>query len=235
MPILVALKQVSKRYRMGDGSMLTAADAVTLEIAEGSSTALVGSSGSGKSTLLHLIGAIDSPDEGLIRVGELELTTLSRRKLADYRAGIGFVFQRFHLLPALTVVDNVAAPLVGRRGGRNGRARAAEMLAAVGLADRVDARPDQLSGGQQQRVAIARALVVEPSLLLADEPTGNLDSTTAQEILALLAEVRSRFGTTLVIATHDSEVAATCDQTVTIRDGRARAASTIGATGAGQS
>lgn len=221
---LLTLEHVSKRYRLGDGSVLTAADDVSLEIAGGTSIALVGPSGSGKSTLLHLLGAIDTVDEGRIRVGELELTGLSRRKLADYRAGIGFVFQRFHLLSALTLVDNVAAPLVGRRGAQDRRSRALEVLEAVGLADRSDARPEQLSGGQQQRVAIARALVVRPVLLLADEPTGNLDSVTAAEILALLDDVRDRFGTTLVMATHDRDVAATCDQVVTVRDGRVRQA-----------
>lgn len=221
---LLTLEHVSKRYRVGDGSVLTAADDVSLEIAGGTSTALVGPSGSGKSTLLHLLGAIDTADEGRIRVGELELTDLSRRRLADYRAGVGFVFQRFHLLSALTLVDNVAAPLVGRRGAQGRRSRALEMLKAVGLADRADARPEQLSGGQQQRVAIARALVVRPLLLLADEPTGNLDSATAAEILALLDDVRDRFGTTLVMATHDRDVAATCDQVVTVRDGRVRQA-----------
>jgi len=221
---LLTLEHVSKRYRVGDGSVLTAADDVSLEIAGGTSTALVGPSGSGKSTLLHLLGAIDTADEGRIRVGELELTDLSRRRLADYRAGVGFVFQRFHLLSALTLVDNVAAPLVGRRGAQGRRSRALEMLKAVGLADRADARPEQLSGGQQQRVAIARALVVRPLLLLADEPTGNLDSATAAEILALLDDVRDRFGTTLVMATHDRDVAATCDQVVTVRDGRVQQA-----------
>ena len=220
MPTLVRLAQVSKRYRMGDRSELRAADDVSLEIAEGTSTALVGPSGSGKSTLLHLIGAIDVPDQGSISVDGVELTGLGRRALADYRAGVGFVFQQFHLLSALTLADNVAAPLVGRRRVKDRRERAVEMLTAVGLGDRADSRPDQLSGGQQQRVAIARALVVRPRLLVADEPTGNLDSTTAAEILELLADVRARFGTTLIIATHDPGVAAGCDEVVEVRDGR---------------
>lgn len=220
MPAFVELARVSKRYQVGDQSVLTAADDVSLELERGSSTALVGPSGSGKSTLLHLLGAIDSPDEGRIVVDGSELTALGRRALANYRAGVGFVFQRFHLLSALTVSDNVGAPLVGRTGERERRARAAEMLKAVGLADRAAARPDQLSGGQQQRVAIARALVVQPVLLLADEPTGNLDSTTADEILTLLREMRERFGTTLVMATHDQGVAARCDRIIKVQDGR---------------
>jgi putative ABC transport system ATP-binding protein len=218
----VRLHKVSKRYRLGDGSVLCAADGVTLEIGEGKRTALVGPSGSGKSTLLHLIGAIDVPDEGHIMVGSVDVTRLSRRRLADYRSGIGFVFQQFHLLPALTVTDNVAAPLIGRCPGRERRARALEMLEAVGLADRADARPEHLSGGQQQRVAIARALVVRPSLLLADEPTGNLDSVTASEIVDLMADIQQRFATTLVIATHDPHIAASCDDVVQVCDGRAQ-------------
>lgn len=214
------LEQVSKQYRLGDGSTLLAADHVTLDVTEGKSTALVGPSASGKSTLLHLIGAIDIPDEGHIFVGDVDITTLGRKRLADYRSGIGFVFQQFHLLPALTVLDNVAAPLVGRCPAKERRARAAEMLEAVGLGSRTASRPGQLSGGQQQRVAIARALVVQPALLLADEPTGNLDSATATEILQLLAEVQRRFATTLVIATHDMLIAAWCDQVLEVRDGQ---------------
>lgn len=222
MSTLVRLEGVSKCYRLGDHSLVRAADDVTLEIASGSRTALIGPSGSGKSTLLHLIGAIDVPDEGRISVGGVELTGLKRGKLADYRAGIGFIFQQFHLLSALTLADNVAAPLMNRGPVKERRARALEMLTAVGLGDRAESRPEQLSGGQQQRVAIARALVVRPTLLLADEPTGNLDSTTAAEILTLLTKVQKQFGTTLVIATHDHDVAATCDEVIEVRDGQLR-------------
>jgi putative ABC transport system ATP-binding protein len=218
----VRMERVSKRYPLGDGSVVRAADCVTLEIVAGQRTALVGPSGSGKSTLLHLMGAIDVPDEGRITVGTVEVTGLSRRRLADYRAGIGFVFQQFHLLSALTAVDNVAAPLVSRCPSRERRERAEQMLEAVGLADRAGARPEQLSGGQQQRVAIARALIVRPRLLLADEPTGNLDSATAAEVLDLLGDIQHRYATTLVIATHDRDVAAYCDDVVEVRDGRAQ-------------
>ena len=168
------------------------------------------------------LGAIDDPDEGRIVVGDIEVTALGRRQLSDYRSTIGFVFQQFHLLPALSVLDNVAAPLVRRCPAKERRARAQETLEAVGLAGRASSRPGQLSGGQQQRVAIARALVVRPALLLADEPTGNLDSATADDILELLAEVQCRFNTTLVIATHDSTVAASCDAVIAVRDGRVR-------------
>jgi putative ABC transport system ATP-binding protein len=225
MPSLVKLDEVSKRYQLGDGSVLSAARAVTLEIEEGGRTALVGPSGSGKSTLLHLIGAIDVPDEGQITVGTTNITKLGRRQLADYRAGVGFVFQQFHLLPALTILDNVAAPLVNRSSASERRERALEMLEAVGLGGRATDRPEQLSGGQQQRVAIARALVVRPSLLLADEPTGNLDSVTAGEIMQLLSEVQQRFSATMIIATHDAGIAAWCDEVIEVRDGRAQLAS----------
>lgn len=218
----VRLEHVSKRYRLGDGSELKAADDVTIDIADGKRTALVGPSGSGKSTLLHLVGAIDVPDEGRIIVGDVDVTALGRRRLSDYRSTIGFVFQQFHLLPALTVLDNITAPLVGHCPAKERRTRAHEMLEAVGLAGRASSRPGQLSGGQQQRVAIARALVVRPALLLADEPTGNLDSATAGEILDLLADVQDRFNTTLVIATHDTSVAASCDAVIAVRDGQVR-------------
>jgi putative ABC transport system ATP-binding protein len=159
----IRLVHVSKRFRLGDGSQLMAADDVTLDIADGRRTALVGPSGSGKSTLLHLVGAIDVPDEGRIFVGDVEVTALGRRQLSEYRSTIGFVFQQFHLLPALSVLENVSAPLVGRCPAKERRARAQEMLEAVGLAGRASSRPGQLSGGQQQRVAIARALVVRPA------------------------------------------------------------------------
>lgn len=218
----IRFEHVSKRYRLGDGSELMAADDVTVDIADGKRTALVGPSGSGKSTLLHLVGAIDVPNEGRIFVGDVEVTALGRRQLSEYRSTIGFVFQQFHLVPALTVLDNVIAPLVGRCPATERRARAQEMLEAVGLAGRASSRPGQLSGGQQQRVAIARALVVRPALLLADEPTGNLDSATADDILELLAEVQGRFNTTLVIATHDTTVARSCDAIIAVRDGRVR-------------
>ena len=217
----VSLAEVTKSYRLGDGSQLLAADHVTLEIAAGERVALVGASGSGKSTLLHLMGAVDVPDAGVIAVDDLTITGLGRRALADYRAGIGFIFQHFHLLPALTLLDNVCAPLIGRRFAGDKRVRGRELLDAVGLGGRASAFPSQLSGGQQQRVAIARALVAEPRLLLADEPTGNLDSATAAEILDLLEDLHHQLGMTTVIATHDAGVAASCGRVIRIEDGRA--------------
>ncbi len=215
------LDHVSKTYLLGDGSSIEAAHDVTLDITPGHRTALMGASGSGKSTLLHLIAAIETPDSGTITVGGQVITGLSRRQLADYRSTIGIVFQRFHLLPAVSLLDNVCVPLLGRSSVTDKRERGREVLKAVGLADRANAFPSQLSGGQQQRVAIARALVVRPRLLLADEPTGNLDSETAADILTLLGELHARYGTTIILATHDAAVASSCDELIHIVDGRA--------------
>lgn len=216
----VELREVSKTYQLGDGSELMAADNVTLTVEPGQTTALVGASASGKSTLLHLIGAINRPDSGTITVGGQSITGLSRRALADYRSKVGFVFQQFHLLPAFTAIDNVLAPLVSRRVTFDKHHKARELLNAVGLADRHTALPGQLSGGQQQRVAIARALINNPGLLLADEPTGNLDSKTADDIISLLKDMQRNRGTTVIIATHDTDLAAECDRLIRIHDGR---------------
>lgn len=200
--------------------MVAALDRVSFSVAAGSLVAIMGPSGSGKSTLLHLIGAMDDADEGRIVVGGQEVTSLPRSQQPAYRCRIGFVFQRFHLLPALTALDNVAAPLLPRRVAFDKHERARGLLAAVGLGDREDALPSELSGGEQQRVAIARALVFQPMLLLADEPTGNLDSRTGAEIMELLVELRERRGMTLVVATHDPVVATVCERIVRLRDGR---------------
>ncbi|WP_229870865.1 ABC transporter ATP-binding protein [Streptomyces phaeofaciens] len=196
---------------------LVALDAVDLTIDDGEAVAVTGPSGSGKSTVLHLIGGMDRPDEGTVEVDGEELAP---RRLDAHRRRIGFVFQRFHLLPALTVLDNVLAPVLPRRVDFDRRARAMELLEAVGLAARADALPSELSGGQQQRVAISRALVNRPGLLLADEPTGNLDSATGREIIDLLLSLRERYGMTLLVTTHDPEVAVSCDRIVRLRDGR---------------
>ncbi|NES12662.1 MULTISPECIES: ABC transporter ATP-binding protein [Micromonospora] len=200
---------------------LTAIDDVSVEIAAGSVVALTGPSGSGKSTLLHLIGAIERADRGTVTVDDVVVTGLRRAALAGYRQRVGFVFQRYHLLPALTVLDNVIAPVLPQRRGRADRAdRARELLAAVGLAGRERALPAQLSGGQQQRVAIARSLMGAPRLLLADEPTGNLDSTTGAQILDLLLDLRDRHGMTILLATHEQAIAARCDRLIRLNDGR---------------
>ncbi len=216
----VQLEGVSRRYETGPGQTIAAIDGITLVIEAGSVVGLMGPSGSGKSTLLHVIGAMDVPDEGMIRVDSQLVTLLKRREQADYRRTIGFVFQRFHLLPALTVLDNVAAPLLPYRTRFDKFARARELLAAVGLADRADSIPSRLSGGEQQRVAIARALINEPGLLLADEPTGNLDSTTGAEIMELLVDLRRNRAMTILVATHDPVIVSRCDRMVRLLDGR---------------
>jgi putative ABC transport system ATP-binding protein len=172
--------------------------------------------------LLHLVGALEAPDAGQIVVDGRDLTCCSRRELARYRGSIGFVFQRFHLLPALSVLDNVVAPVLPLKVSFDKRARAAQLLAAVGLAGREQSLTTRLSGGQQQRVAIARALINEPSLILADEPTGNLDSATGREIVELLLKLRDERQVTIVMATHDPQVAAACDRVVVLRDGTIR-------------
>jgi putative ABC transport system ATP-binding protein len=215
----VSLRGLSKSFRSG-ASEIVAVDDVTLDLAAGSVVAVSGPSGAGKSTLLHLIGAIEAADHGTIEVGGIDLAGLRRRRLAKYRRTVGFVFQRYHLLPALTAADNVLAPVLPYRVNYDKLARARELLAAVGLADRATAVPARLSGGEQQRVAIARALMAEPALLLADEPTGNLDSRTGEEILDLLLSLRDQRGMTILVATHERQVAARCDRMIRMRDGR---------------
>jgi putative ABC transport system ATP-binding protein len=199
-----------------------ALDGVSLHIARGEMAALVGPSGSGKSTLLNLIGTLDRPTSGeiyldgqrLSELGDEELTLLRRDK-------IGFIFQFFHLLPSLTCLENVALPLHLRGWKRaQARSRAEELLELVGLKDRLDHLPDELSGGERQRVAIARALSVYPPILLADEPTGNLDTKTGAEILDLIRDLHARLGATVLMVTHDAGVAASCERTITLRDGR---------------
>jgi putative ABC transport system ATP-binding protein len=215
----VDIDRLSKRYESG-GVTISALDEVSLTMDAGSLVAITGPSGSGKSTLLHLLGAMDRADSGTIRVGETEVTALTRREQVDHRRRIGFVFQRFHLLPALTALDNVAAPLLPYRTSFDKHERARELLDAVGLGDREHSLPSELSGGQQQRVAIARALINHPILLLADEPTGNLDTQTGSEIVELLLELRASRGMTVVVATHDPVVASRCDRIVRLQDGR---------------
>jgi putative ABC transport system ATP-binding protein len=215
----VTVKGLVKRFGAGQNA-IAAVDGVDLDIGMMSRVALTGPSGSGKSTLLHLIGAIEEADAGAIHVGGQDITALSRRKLARYRQGIGFVFQRFHLLAALTALDNVIAPVLPRNVGFDRAVRARELLDAVGLEGRHQALPSQLSGGQQQRVAIARALIGQPSLLLADEPTGALDSRTGALIMDLLYTLADTTGCTLLIATHDASIAARADRVLSMRDGR---------------
>ena len=218
-PPAIELRRVSKHYGTGKGERVAAADDVSLTVDAGALVALTGASGSGKSTLLHLIGAIERPDSGTIISSGTEVTALRGGALAAYRRTVGFVFQRYNLLPALTALDNVIAPVLPYRTGWNKRDRGRELLAAVGLAGRERSLPSRMSGGEQQRVAIARALVNTPSLLLADEPTGNLDSRNAAEILHLLTSLREEHAVTVVLASHDPQVAARCERLIRLRDG----------------
>ena len=193
---------------------------IDLEIVAGEAVAIAGASGSGKSTLLHLLGGMDRPDSGTIEVDGDRVDRLRGKALDQYRRSVGFVFQRFNLLPALSALDNVLAPVLPRRVTFDKTARARELLAVVGLDERRNAVPGKLSGGEQQRVAIARALIQEPKLLLADEPTGNLDSTTGDEILQLILELRAQRDMTVIIITHDHSIAARCERVITLADGQ---------------
>src|SRR5580700_8669312 len=215
----VELRRVSKHYGTGGGEPVVAADNVSLTVAPGGLIALTGASGSGKSTVLHLIGAVERPDAGTIISGGTEVTALRGGSLAAYRRTVGFVFQRYNLLPALTALDNVIAPVLPYRTPFNKRERGRQLLAAVGLAGREQSLPARMSGGEQQRVAIARALVNTPALLLADEPTGNLDSANATDILQLLAALRREHAMTVLLATHDPQVAANAERLIRLRDG----------------
>jgi putative ABC transport system ATP-binding protein len=201
-------------------SLVHAVDGIDLDVMRGETVAITGPSGCGKSTLLYLLGGLDRPTAGQIWLDGQEMTRMSERRLARLRReSIGFVFQAFHLMDELSAVENVELPaLLDGRSPRTARRRAIELLDRVGLADRSKFLPTQLSGGQRQRVAVARALVADPALVLADEPTGNLDSAATQDVLRLFADLR-RAGQTLVIVTHDSRVAATADRTVSMRDG----------------
>jgi putative ABC transport system ATP-binding protein len=218
-PAAIELRGINKRYGIGDRREVRAADDVSLNIAQGSFVALTGASGSGKSTLLHLIGALERPDSGTILASGTDVTPLRGGPLAAYRRTVGFVFQRYNLLPALTALDNVIAPLLPYRTTFNKRERGRQLLAAVGLAGREQSLPAKMSGGEQQRVAIARALMNTPALLLADEPTGNLDSANAAEILQLLATLREQREMTILLGTHDPQVAAHAERLIRLRDG----------------
>ena len=215
----IELHGIGKRYGISKTQLVSAAADVTLSVGPGEFIALTGASGSGKSTLLHIIGAIERPDCGTVVVDGVTVTGLRGGALAAYRRSVGFVFQRYNLLPALTALDNVIAPVLPYRTGWDKRDRGRELLAAVGLAGREASLPARMSGGEQQRVAIARALVNSPGVLLADEPTGNLDSRTGGEILGLLGRLRESRGMTVLIATHDPQIAARCDRLIRLQDG----------------
>jgi ABC-type lipoprotein export system ATPase subunit len=217
--VLLEMKGVVKHYRRGDEDVVALAG-VDLDVDAGELVALIGPSGSGKSTLLHLAGGLDVPDAGTVRVADRDLAALSVADRARVRRrDVGFVFQFFHLLPTLSVAENVELPLLlDKRRRRADRVRA--LLDRVGVAHRADHLPGELSGGEMQRAAIARALVAEPALLLADEPTGNLDSATGAGVLALLTEVVAEAGTALMMVTHDEAAAALAGRVLRLRDGR---------------
>lgn len=217
---MIRCENVTRTYRMGEASV-TALRGVSLHVARGEFAAITGPSGCGKSTLLHLLGAVDVPSSGRVIVDGRDTSALTDRDATDFRLRrIGFVFQRFYLMPTLSAAENVELPMAeaGVRA-RDRRRRARELLGYVGLGERAGHRPTQLSGGEQQRVAIARALANSPALLLADEPTGELDAETGAELLELFARL-NRDGTTLVFVTHDHVVARAASRVIALRDGR---------------
>ena len=208
MSALVEIQHLTKAYRRGGQSVPVLTD-ISLNIQAGDFTALMGPSGSGKSTLLNLIAGIDKPDSGILRVNGQDITTLPESELADWRsAHIGFIFQFYNLMPVLTALENVELPLLLTNLSRKERRERAELtLSMVNLSDRMDHIPSELSGGQQQRVAIARAIVTDPLLIVADEPTGDLDRQSAAEVLALLNQLNSQMGKTIIMVTHDGNAA----------------------------
>lgn len=219
-PSIVTIRQLSKIYRQGEINV-TALNNVSLDIAESEFLVLMGPSGSGKSTLLHIIAGIDRPTSGECRVQDIDLTKLSESKLADWRnQNVGFVFQTFNLLPVLTAFENVELPLLlTRLSGKERRQQVKTALELVGLGDRGHHLPRQLSGGQEQRVAIARALVTDPRLIVADEPTGNLDSQSAQDVLNILQALSRSAGKTVIMVTHDPKAAAFGSRSIHLEKG----------------
>ncbi|WP_433603391.1 ABC transporter ATP-binding protein [Nocardia sp. CA-135953] len=217
---MLELTDITKEYRVGDQAV-RALDGISLRIESGEFTSIIGPSGSGKSTLLHLLGALDTPDSGSIRFRGAEIGGLDDERQSEFRRHrVGFIFQFFNLLPTLTAWENVAIPkLLDGTGLRKAKPRALELLDLVGLSERATHRPAELSGGQMQRVAVARALIMDPPLILADEPTGNLDSKTGASILKLLGNIAGN-GNSVVMVTHDMGAVEYCDRVITLRDGQ---------------
>ncbi len=217
---LIDARDLRKTYHVGD-QVVHALDGLDLSIQVNEYVALMGPSGSGKSTLMNMLGCLDRPTSGTYVLNDQDVSLLKDDALADIRnREIGFVFQTFNLLPRYTARENVALPMVYAGTRKSARmARAEEVLHQVGLGDRMDHRPNELSGGQRQRVALARALVMKPSIILADEPTGNLDSATSQEVMELFGDIQ-KAGNTIIIVTHEAEIAAYANRTVCLKDGR---------------
>ena len=216
---ILSAKNLTKHYG-AEPLLVKALDGITLEIEQGSFTAIVGTSGSGKSTLLHMLGGLDTPTSGSVCVDGQELSGMGKNELAIFRRRkIGFIFQNYNLMPNLTVYDNIVLPVE-----LDGRSVDKEYLTTIaktlGLEDKLNRKPNKLSGGQQQRVAIARALAAKPAIILADEPTGNLDSHTSQEVIGLLKTTSGMFHQTIVMITHNEEIAQSADRTVRIEDGK---------------
>lgn len=218
---VIRIRDVTKVYEMGDGAIrVHALDGVTLDIHDGEYVAIMGASGSGKSTLMNIIGCLDVPTEGTYHIDGQAVEAMSNDRLADIRSRkVGFVFQTHNLLPRLTALANVELPMMYGHWP-NRRNRAEHALNLVNLGDRMDHRPTELSGGQQQRVGIARALVKEPSVLLADEPTGNLDTANTSEILNIITDLNHQNGITVIVVTHEQDVAARADRIITLSDGQ---------------
>ena len=220
-PIAIRATNVVKKYKVGK-QIIRAIDDVSVDIHEGEFVALVGPSGSGKSTLLHLLGGLDKPTSGEIVVGGKNVSSMNDRQLSKFRnQTIGFVFQSFYLQPFLTLRRNIEVASMPQRMRRAERKLRIESLARqVGLYDRLNHRPHELSGGQIQRAAIARALLNRPAIILADEPTGNLDSANSRDIISLFQQIREQYHATIIIATHDNEIAAQADRVIALKDGR---------------
>ncbi|MBI1286805.1 MAG: ATP-binding cassette domain-containing protein [Flavobacteriales bacterium] len=214
---MIKAENIHKRY--GELEVLKG---VSLEIAEGEIVSIVGASGAGKSTLLHIIGTLDKADSGSVSINNIETGKLKDKKLSDFRnRAIGFVFQFHHLLPEFTALENVCIPaFIAGKSEAEAQAKAKELLGFLGLADRADHKPSQLSGGEQQRVAVARALVNQPAVVLADEPSGNLDSQSAKELHQLFFDLRDKFNQTFVIVTHNEELADMADRKLEMKDGQ---------------
>lgn len=220
--IILEAKNIEKTYRMSKTNVVKALCGVDLEVSEGDFSAIIGPSGCGKSTLMHILGLLDKPEKGTLIIDGVDMTKLPEKKAFKMRAKkIGFIFQGFNLIPTLTALENVV--LAGRYGGQGKKqriARAKELLEMLGLKERMNHKPNELSGGQQQRVAIARALMNDPAIILADEPTGELDTKTSLEIMSILKKLNKEENKTFIIVTHNMEVAESCKKIVKLVDGK---------------